>query len=102
MHTGCATYGNATLAITLFQLPSPHRSGGTLRPYRLQSDICRKTASRRSPKFDKSFDQPAERLPNTRPSTQCTPRPPGAKSDEAQRYADTSALLGTRPSAIAI
>ena len=40
MHTGCATYGNANLAITLFQLPSPHRSGGTLRPYRLQSDIC--------------------------------------------------------------
>src|SRR4029079_19545781 len=40
MNTGCATYGNANLAITLFQLPSPRRSGGTLRPYRLQSDIC--------------------------------------------------------------
>src|SRR6185312_8261310 len=64
MHTGCATYGNANLAITLFQLPSPLRSGGSLRPYRPQSDICasalpptadtaatganRKTASRRS------------------------------------------------------
>src|SRR5262249_62399633 len=39
MHTGCITYGNVNLAITVFQLPSPHRSDGSLRLFKPRSDI---------------------------------------------------------------
>lgn len=44
MHIGCATYGNANLAITRFQLPLPRRSGGSQSP-RPQSDSDARTAS---------------------------------------------------------
>jgi len=36
MHTECATCGNANLAITRFQLQSPHRSSDNLRLYRVR------------------------------------------------------------------